>query len=146
MRSRHQQLHLPAERSQDTICQWIRSVRTRVLLNQACNWNSVSDESNLRCRGIRLSSIRADMTTTNHTALYRFTFPAAGNASSSPLILVDTIDLPLSRINATTSVDGDTGRITGSGTFVPSFGLGTYDLHFCADFAGASIRDTGVRL
>jgi putative alpha-1,2-mannosidase len=84
------------------------------------------------------------MTTTNHTALYRFTFPAAGNRSSSPLILADTIDLPLSRINATSSVDSDTGRITGSGTFVPSFGLGTYDLHFCADFEGAFIRDTGV--
>ena len=84
------------------------------------------------------------MTTTNHTALYRFTFPTAGDTSLSPLILADTIDLPLSRINATISVDGDTGRITGSGTFVPSFGLGTYDLHFCTDFKGAAIRDTGV--
>jgi putative alpha-1,2-mannosidase len=41
-------------------------------------------------------------------------------------------------------VDGMTGRIIGNGTFSPSFGLGTYDLHFCADFSGADIRDTGV--
>lgn len=42
------------------------------------------------------------------------------------------------------SVDPDTGRVTGNGTFEPSFGIGTYTLHFCADFSGARIRDTGV--
>ena len=26
----------------------------------------------------------------------------------------------------------------------PSFGIGTYTLHFCADFSGADIKDTGV--
>lgn len=67
-----------------------------------------------------VSDIRAEMTTTNHTALYRFTFPnnpLERNTSLSPLILADLNDLPLSRINGTISVDENTGRISGSGTF-----------------------------
>jgi putative alpha-1,2-mannosidase len=92
------------------------------------------------------------MTVTNHTALYRITFPSNSTTSIqnqtalpySPLILVDLTDLPDSRINGSIEVDGSTGRIVGNGTFNPSFGLGTYDLHFCADFSGAEIRDTGV--
>ena len=93
------------------------------------------------------TSIRAEMTVTNHTALYRFTFPEAPSepdAPLSPLILADLSDLPNSRTNGSIEVDGSTGRIVGNGTFSPSFGIGTYDLHFCADFSGASIRDTGV--
>ena len=92
------------------------------------------------------------MTVTNHTALYRFTFPEqpvapyAGNVSAtlSPLILADLSDLPNSRINGSAAVDSSTGRMTGSGSFAPSFGIGSYVLHFCADFSGAPIRDTGV--
>ena len=87
------------------------------------------------------------MTTTNHTALYRFTFPETpveSNATLSPLILADLSDLPNSRINGSISVDASTGRIIGNGTFSPSFGIGTYTLHFCADFSGAAVRDTGV--
>lgn len=93
------------------------------------------------------SNIRTEMTVSNHTAIYRFTFPETPvetNATLSPLILADLIDLPLSRTNGSVSVDESTGRITGTGTFSPSFGIGTYDLHFCADFQGAAIRDTGV--
>lgn len=90
------------------------------------------------------------MTVTNHTALYRITFPGpSSNASAaalpySPLILVDLTDLSDSRSNGSISVDPDSGRIVGNGTFGPSFGDGSYDLHFCADFQGASIRDTGI--
>lgn len=90
------------------------------------------------------------MTVTNHTALYRLTFPKDETTgknqtlSNSPLVLFDLTDLPDSRINGSMEVDGKTGQIKGSGTFTPSFGLGTYDLHFCADFSGAPIRDTGV--
>ncbi|KAL1982571.1 hypothetical protein VTN96DRAFT_1157 [Rasamsonia emersonii] len=94
------------------------------------------------------NNIRAEMTVSNHTALYRFTFPAnngaAANSSISPLIFVDLIDLPQSRSNGTATVDPSTGRLYGNGTFNPSFGIGTYDLHFCADFQGARVRDTGV--
>lgn len=93
------------------------------------------------------SQIRAEMTVSNHTALYRFTFPStpvATNSTLSPLILADLTDLPQSRINASISVNDTSGQITGTGTFGPSFGIGTYDLHFCADFSGAEIRDTGI--
>ena len=87
------------------------------------------------------------MTVTNHTALYRFTFPndsTNGSTPLSPLMLADLTDLSDSRTNGSATVDPDTGRMTGSGTFAPSFGIGHYTLHFCADFQGASIRDTGV--
>lgn len=98
------------------------------------------------------SGIKAEMTTTNHTALYRFTFfnnatvNAAVDGPLSPLFIVDLTDLPDSRSNGTASVDPGTGRMTGAGTFNPSFGLGSYTLHYCADFAPgqARIRDTGV--
>lgn len=93
------------------------------------------------------TNIQAEMTATNHTALYRFTFPdtpVEQNATLSPLILADLIDLPQSRINGSASVDEQTGRMSGSGAFSPSFGIGSYILHFCADFSGAEIRDTGV--
>lgn len=88
------------------------------------------------------SGIKGEATVTNHTALYRFTFPS--NATTAPMIFADLIDLPLTRTNGTASVDPDSGRVSGSGTFSPSFGIGTYDLHFCADFSGADIHDTGV--
>ena len=93
------------------------------------------------------TQIKAEMTTTNHTALYRFTFPcvpAEANATLSPLILADLSDLPDSRINGSIEVDPTTGRITGNGTFSPSFGIGSYSTYFCADFSGAAVRDTGV--
>ncbi|KAI9727482.1 MAG: hypothetical protein M1828_006424 [Chrysothrix sp. TS-e1954] len=93
------------------------------------------------------SGIRAEMTVANHTALYRFTFPdqpKGFDAPLSPLILAELTDLPISRTNGSVSVDESSGRMIGSGTFSPSFGIGTYDLHFCADFKGAGIRDTGV--
>ena len=36
------------------------------------------------------------------------------------------------------------GTNSGQGTFNPSFGEGQYNVFFCADFQGASIRDTGT--
>jgi putative alpha-1,2-mannosidase len=99
------------------------------------------------------TSIHTEMTVSNHTALYRLTFPSnlttAQNQTAlpySPLILVDLTDLTESRTNGSVEVDGSSGRITGNGTFKPSFGIGNYDLHFCADFSGASLRDAGVFL
>ncbi|KAH8689453.1 alpha-1,2-mannosidase, putative subfamily [Talaromyces proteolyticus] len=88
------------------------------------------------------TGIKGEATVTNHTALYRFTFPK--DATTAPMVFADLIDLPQSRTNGTASVDPDSGRISGSGTFSPSFGIGSYDLHFCADFSGADIYDTGV--
>lgn len=90
------------------------------------------------------NGVQAEMTTTNRSALYRFTFDGASSDSLSPVVLVDLIDLPQSRSDGTADVDSSTGRLTGNGTFNPSFGIGSYDLHFCVDFKGAELRDTGV--
>ncbi|KAK7951573.1 glycoside hydrolase family 92 protein [Apiospora aurea] len=99
-----------------------------------------------------VSGIRGEITASSHTALYKFTFfgNATGNATTqgaplSPLFIVDLTDLPDTRSHGSASVDPQTGRMTGTGTFDPSFGIGTYTLHYCADIKGdATIRDTGV--
>jgi putative alpha-1,2-mannosidase len=94
-----------------------------------------------------VSGISVDMTTTHHTSLYRFKFPAtdASGNSSSPLILMDLTDLSDSRQdNGSISVDDETGRMTGNARFLPSFGSGNYVAYFCADFSGAPIRDNGI--
>ncbi|KAF7523273.1 hypothetical protein PCG10_006677 [Penicillium crustosum] len=90
------------------------------------------------------SGVRVDMTTAHHTSLFRFQFPH--DNSTSPLILLDLTDLSNSRQdNATISVDNTTGRMTGDARFAPSFGSGTYVLHFCADFKSpAAQRDSGI--
>ncbi|KAL2004911.1 hypothetical protein VTN00DRAFT_2761 [Thermoascus crustaceus] len=93
------------------------------------------------------NGIRAEMTATGHAALYRFNFPvaAASNGSMlSPLMLLDLTDLWDSRQNASIRVDGAMGRIEGNGTFLPSFGAGSYKSYFCADFSGAPVHDSGI--
>lgn len=82
------------------------------------------------------------MTVTNHSALYRFSFEKSSEPLN-PIVLVDLMDLPQSRSEGSASVDSSTGRLTGNGTFDPSFGQGTYTLHFCVDFKGAKVRETG---
>ncbi|ETS82234.1 hypothetical protein PFICI_07236 [Pestalotiopsis fici W106-1] len=97
-----------------------------------------------------LSGVRGEITATNHTALYKFTFfgNATGNATVdgplSPLFIIDLTDLPNTRQSGSAAVNPETGRMTGTGRFEPSFGLGQYDAYYCADFRGATIRDTGV--
>lgn len=88
------------------------------------------------------SGVKVDMTTAHHTSLFRFQFPK----DSSPLVLLDLTDLSNSRQdNATISVDEKTGRMSGDARFAPSFGSGTYTLHFCADFQSATPRrDSGI--
>ena len=95
--------------------------------------------------GVTLQSgVAVDMTAAQHTALFRFKFPAV-EGNPSPLVLLDLTDLSDSRQdNGTISVDGDTARMTGNARFNPSFGSGTYVLYFCADFSGPDIRDNGI--
>ncbi|KAI2890097.1 CAZyme family GH92 [Aspergillus niger] len=90
------------------------------------------------------NGIHAEMTTTQHAALFRFQFPDTGQEKLSPMVLLDLTDLWESRQNASISVDEHTGQMKGNGTFLPSFGAGEYVSYVCADFAGASVRDTGV--
>jgi len=96
-------------------------------------------------------SIRAEMTVTNHTALYRFTFPSPSTNTTAnqtlpyfPLILVELTDLQDSITNGYIEINNTTGRLSGNGTFMPSFGVGTYNLSFCIDFSGAEVRNTGL--
>lgn len=87
------------------------------------------------------NNIHVEMTVTEHTALYNFHLPAM---ATSPMFLIDLTDLQDSRQNATVNVDQTTGRMKGNGTFLPSFGVGSYQAYFCADFKGTSVRDTGI--
>lgn len=97
------------------------------------------------------NSIHAEMTATKHTTLYRFNLPQESQVRSQggmvpvkPLVLIDLTDLMGSRSGGSIAVDPESGRITGNGTFSPSFGRGSYTAHFCADFRGAAIRQTGT--
>lgn len=104
------------------------------------------------------NTVQAEMTTTQHAALYRFTFDGSDtvtvfttdddrpktNVPYSPLILVDLVDLMNSRSIGGIQVYHDSGRIVGEGRYAPSFGSGKYHAYFCADFRGAAIRKTGT--
>ncbi|KAF2826933.1 hypothetical protein CC86DRAFT_445826 [Ophiobolus disseminans] len=93
------------------------------------------------------NNIRTEMTVTNRTALYRFTFPetpADPTIPSNPHILIELSDLPQTRSEANITVYARNGRITGGGVFSPSFGIGTYQSYFCLDFDGAQVKDAGV--
>lgn len=98
--------------------------------------------------GITLDNgIQADMTVTHHASLFKFTFPTLGEDTqpAQPLILQDLSDLSDTRQdNASIAVDRTTGRITGSARFLPGFGTGSFVMHFCTDFKGADILDSGI--
>lgn len=93
------------------------------------------------------NGVNLETTVSEHAALWNFRFQAnatPAGESLSPLMLVDLTDIEDRRQNATVEVDATTGRIKGNGTFLPSFGVGSYMSYFCADFKGAEVRDTGV--
>lgn len=101
--------------------------------------------------GITLDSgIRADMTVAEHAALFRFDFSkaASSNRTESPVIMLDLTDLWASRQNASITIEAESGdnagRIKGNGTFLPSFGAGSYQAYFCLDLTGGIIHDSGV--
>ncbi|EEH22114.1 hypothetical protein PABG_04325 [Paracoccidioides brasiliensis Pb03] len=54
-----------------------------------------------------------------------------GRSPKANVVLLDLTDLNDSRQNPSIKV-GEDGRITGNGTFIPSFGGGSYVSHFCA--------------
>lgn len=116
-------------------CQFRIGDRKRHYVN-----NSVHAEPGLF--GLELETgVKANMTVSEHAALYEFTFP---QGKEHPLVMLDLTDLWQSRQNASIRVDEKTGRMTGNGTFLPSFGAGSYVAHFCVDFFGAEVHDTGV--
>jgi len=89
--------------------------------------------------------IRGESTVTAHTALHRFTFPSNTSFyanATKPVITIDIADLAKKRVvDAAVSVNPRTGRISGNGTFQPSFGIGLYTLHFCADFKSEGVNN-----
>ncbi|KAF1988958.1 glycoside hydrolase family 92 protein [Aulographum hederae CBS 113979] len=91
------------------------------------------------------NGIRAEMTTSEHTALYHFTFPPSPENGTAlhPQIVLDLTDIGDTRQNASIGID-PSGRMKGNGTFLPSFGAGSFMLHFCADFAGGELFDSGL--
>ncbi|KAJ6162644.1 hypothetical protein N7497_002623 [Penicillium chrysogenum] len=119
-------------------CKWQQSDRAAV-------WDRESPEARPGYFSISLANgVHAKMTTTNRSALYRFTFNEPSSQPLSPVVLLDLMDLPRSRRSGSADVDRSTGRLTGSGTFSPSFGIGSYKSYVCVDFKGAELRDTGI--
>jgi len=102
--------------------------------------------------GVTLENgIQADMTVAQHAALFQFDFSGvapSGNKSNNAMILLDLTDLWASRQNASVDIeahDGETsGRMKGNGTFLPSFGAGSYLLYYCLDVTGGTVKDSGV--
>ena len=96
------------------------------------------------------NGISAEMTATEHAALYQFTFPlrqiqtSDGGGLLSPLILLDLTDIYDTRQNASIDIDPHTGRMQGNGTFLPSFGAGTFKSFFCVDFDHQTVHDSGI--
>lgn len=90
------------------------------------------------------------MTVSEHAALFEFDFVSsvAGDGSVDPVVMLDLTDLWASRQNASISVEAEEGsqygRIKGNGTFLPSFGAGSYVAYFCLDLSGGTIKDSGV--
>ncbi len=92
------------------------------------------------------NKVQAEMTATEHAALYRFTFPGQDmiqipkdrlsdsestiTVPYSPLILVDLIDLANSRSVGGIQVYEEQLRIIGEGRYGPSFGIGVTALSF----------------
>jgi len=119
-------------------------------------WKANSVQARPGYFGLELETgVKADMAVADRTAVMRFEFPAApaGNGTGKwnttaqeehALVLLDLTDLWQSRQNASISVDPLTGRMKGNGTFLPSFGAGSYIMHFCVDFFGADVFDSGV--
>ncbi|KAK8065956.1 secreted glycosidase [Apiospora hydei] len=98
------------------------------------------------------NSVGYEMTAATHTTLFRFNIPDQEDillptgivVPNSPVLLLELTDLGRTRRGGDIQVDPETGRMTGSGKFSPSFGRGQYSAYFCADFRGAGVRKTGT--
>ncbi|EJT80821.1 hypothetical protein GGTG_00815 [Gaeumannomyces tritici R3-111a-1] len=102
------------------------------------------------------NGVKAEMTTAERAALYRFSFPGASSLRDKkgsrvplgPLLLLDLSDLSNSRRGGDVKVHADAGsstaRITGHGEFAPSFGTGSYGAFVCVDVRGARVRRSGT--
>ncbi|EER44385.1 glycosyl hydrolase [Histoplasma capsulatum H143] len=118
-------------------------------LARATPWVKDSVKASPGYFGITLQDgVTTEMTVTNRSALYKFSFPENPfpglDVPLSPFIIVDLSDMQGTRHQSKVSVDPETGRVKGGGSFSPSFGKGTYQLYFCTDFQGADVRRAGI--
>ncbi|KAF2635849.1 alpha-1,2-mannosidase family protein-like protein [Massarina eburnea CBS 473.64] len=117
---------------------------------RATNYESDSVVAKPGYFGVTLvNGVKADMAVSEHAALFRFDYSqATGNKTADPLVMLDLTDLWASRQNASISVEAEegseSGRIKGNGTFLPSFGAGSYIAYFCLDLSGGVVKDSGV--
>ena len=78
--------------------------------------------------------ILAELAPGRHSALYRFTFPAAKDAN----VLIDVarkLGLPVALDAGSVTVDKVTGMVSGGGTFSHNWNPAPYQLFFCAQFS-----------
>ncbi|KAJ7656500.1 alpha-1,2-mannosidase, putative subfamily [Mycena polygramma] len=94
--------------------------------------------------GIPLNNgVLAEVTATQHVALHRFTYPTG---TDQLLFLLDaTRDLSGSyrgggRVTVSPNPATNGTRVTGSGTFGPSFGEGSYQVYFCFDAVSSFVQ------
>ncbi|KAJ6571305.1 glycosyl hydrolase family 92-domain-containing protein [Mycena capillaripes] len=89
------------------------------------------------------NGVKAEVTVTQHTALHRFTYPAG---TEQLLFLLDaTGDLGLSfqgigKVSISPNPTTKGTRVTGSGSFIPSFGQSTYQVYFCFDSSDTFVQ------
>ncbi|GJJ11429.1 hypothetical protein Clacol_005662 [Clathrus columnatus] len=92
---------------------------------------------------VLINGIKAELTATRRTALHRYTFPAG---TQEPRILIDvTNDGQNHNLGPFVNINPSTGRMIGSGVFLPSFGSGQYPAHFCADFQAEGYHFDGPK-
>ncbi|KAH7096633.1 alpha-1,2-mannosidase, putative subfamily [Auriculariales sp. MPI-PUGE-AT-0066] len=88
------------------------------------------------------SNIVAEMTVTDHAALYRFTWSnfSAPGSTIKPAILFDFADLAHSFSYGSQKVQflNNSIRLSGRGLYSPSFGQGYFNVSFCLDVPHAS--------
>lgn len=89
------------------------------------------------------SGVRAEMTSSERTALFRFSFEPQTTVRNA-VLLMDGSDLPNSMGDRSLAIDAEQGRITAEGTFRPSFGQGVYRAYQCVDFRGSTLESFGA--
>ncbi|KAK7050601.1 glycoside hydrolase family 92 protein [Favolaschia claudopus] len=88
------------------------------------------------------NGVKAEVTVTHHAALYRFTYQPPSGSDQMMLLLEATGDLGQSflgtgQLSVSPNPTTKGTRITGSGSFIPSFGQSKYSVYFCADTSAA---------
>ncbi|PBK91992.1 glycoside hydrolase family 92 protein [Armillaria gallica] len=110
--------------------QCLTTIDSRKILRSVDDYASPGYFSNLS------NSIRVELTSTQRTALHRYTFP---EESTTPRIFLDVKnDGQISTNDITMLINPETGHMTASGSFADSFGVPRYNAYACVDFKADS--------